>query len=292
MSDRKEHKLGQYIPIHYHYQMLSDANRMTNFRKAIDMKVKNNHNIVDLGSGTGALSFFASKLGATITGVENNLELVEYSNQLIQLNDISEAVTIEYGNANDWISEEPVDIVICEMLHSALLREKQIQVINSFKSKHLNKFNKVPEFIPYATLLAVQPIDMDYNFQGFIAPIPLFQDPYTTDSTKDVFEPKVYKTVVYEDYEDGIIDVNIKFVSAKKTKINALRFVTKNILSMDRLTKDSVEWFNQYLVIPIDREMNLIEGESFRVKFKYISGDEIDVLRDSLEVTKLIEFIE
>lgn len=290
MSERKEHKLGQYIPVHYHYQMLSDSNRMKSFRNAIDMKVKANQNIVDLGSGTGALSFFASKRGAMVTGIENNLQLVEYSNELIHKNNMSESVRIEYGDANDWVSEEPVDIVICEMLHSALLREKQIQVINAFKSKHLNKFNKVPEFIPYATLLAIQPIEMDYNFQGFIAPIPLFQDPYTTNSSKDVIEPKVYKTVVYEDYEDGIINANIKFVSEKNTKINALRLITKNILSMNRLSKDSVEWFNQYLVIPIGRDIDLIEGESLRVKFKYHSGDEIDVLRDSLEVTKLTDF--
>lgn len=291
MSDEKGHKLGQYIPVHYHYQMLSDHNRMKNFKDAIDMKVMNNHEVVDLGSGTGALSFFAGQNGAKVTGIENNLQLVEYSNQLIRDNNISDRVSIEYGDASDWEADKAVDIVICEMLHSALLREKQIQVINSFKSKHLNKFNKIPKFIPYATLLAVQPIMMDYNFQGFFAPIPLFQDPYTTDSSQDRFTPQVYKTVVYEDYEDGIISADIKFVSEESITVNALRFITKNILSMDRLTKDSVEWFNQYLVLPIGKNIELIEGESFRVKFKYRSGDEIEELQKTLVISKLTDFI-
>lgn len=292
MTKEKEHELGQYIPVHYHYQMLSDSNRMTNFLEAIEMKVKSNDKVVDLGSGTGALSFLASKTGARVTGIENNLQLVEYSNRLIAQNHMAGTVTIEYGDANEWVPDEPVDLVICEMLHSALLREKQIQVINSFKSKHLSKFGQVPEFIPYATLLAVQPIEMDYNFHGFIAPIPLFQDPYSTDSSKDLIEPKLYKTVVYEDYENGVIDANIKFIADRDMTINGLRFITKNILSMNRLSKDSVEWFNQYLVLPVGRDIDLIQGESFRVRFKYNSGDEMDVLIESLEVTKLIEFVE
>ena len=284
MDNIKEHKLGQYIPVHYHYQMLSDTNRMENFRKAIDMKVNKTHRVVDFGSGTGALSFFASKKGAHVTGIENNTQLVKYSNQLIEHNNMSDKVNIEYQDASEWEPMEPIDIVICEMLHSALLREKQIQVINSLKEKHIKKFNKVPEFIPYATLLAVQPIAMDYDFQGFVAPVPLFQDPYTTNSGKDLFEPEVYKTVVYEDYEDGYIDAEVVFEVHKDTRVNSLRFITKSILSMDRLTKDSVEWFNQYLVLPIGRDIELIKGACLHVSFNYNSGDEIDVLQESLVV--------
>lgn len=291
MANQDKHQLGQYIPVHYHYQMLSDQNRMINFRNAINMKVKEDHHVVDLGSGTGALSFFASQSCHHVTGVENNKQLVNYSNELIKINKKADNIRIEYGDGSDWVSEDVVDIVICEMLHSALLREKQIQVINSFKSNHLDKFGTVPEFIPYATLLAVQPMLMNYDFQGFIAPVPLFQDPYTTDSSMDTIEPKVYKTVVYEDYEDGVIDANLKFVVDQKMSINALRFITKNILSMNRISKDSVEWFNQYLVIPIGRTLDLELGESFRVRFKYHSGDDIDVLQQSMTVTKLLDLI-
>ena len=107
-----------------------------------------------------------------------------------------------------------------------------------------------------------------------------------------LIEPKLYKTVVYEDYENGVIDANIKFIADRDMTINGLRFITKNILSMNRLSKDSVEWFNQYLVLPIGRDIDLIQGESFRVRFKYNSGDEMDVLIESLEVAKLIEFVE
>ena len=35
----EEKLLGQYIPIHYHYQMLDDEARMTGFKSALDFVV-------------------------------------------------------------------------------------------------------------------------------------------------------------------------------------------------------------------------------------------------------------
>jgi len=284
VTAKNENKLGQYIPLHYHYQMLVDNNRMMNFRQAISMKVKPGDMVVDLGSGTGALSFFAAREGASVIGIENNRVLVDYSEQRMLANGISSKVKLLHQDAMLWTPNVPVDIVVCEMLHSGLLREKQIQVINSFRRNHLKKFGRIPQFIPYATLLAVQPIHMDYDFEGFYAPIPLFQDPYTVQSSQTIFNPLVYKTVVYEDEEEGSIEANLTFTAEEGTTINALRFVTKSILAMDLLTKDSVEWFNQYLVLPLGSTLNIDAGESFSVQFKYHSGDEIEVLQASLIV--------
>lgn len=68
-------KLGQFIPLHYHFQMLSDKFRMNAFHDAISQTVKLGDYVVELGSSTGIQSFLAARQGATVTVVE----LIRYS---------------------------------------------------------------------------------------------------------------------------------------------------------------------------------------------------------------------
>ena len=60
---------------------------------------------------------------------------------------------------------ERVDVVICEMLHTAMLREKQLAVIASFKKRYLERFGgPLPIYIPEAAVMAVQPVYASYDF--------------------------------------------------------------------------------------------------------------------------------
>jgi protein arginine N-methyltransferase 1 len=50
--------LGQFIPLHYHHNMLSDVVRMRGFKAAIDYAVPPGGKVLELGGGTGVLSLF------------------------------------------------------------------------------------------------------------------------------------------------------------------------------------------------------------------------------------------
>ena len=54
-------ELGQFIPLHYHYNMLNDSHRMKGFKAAIDLVVKPGARVLELGGGTGVQSFFAAQ---------------------------------------------------------------------------------------------------------------------------------------------------------------------------------------------------------------------------------------
>ena len=58
-----EEMLGQFIPLHYHYDMLRDGYRMETFRLAIESMVTPGIQVVDLGGGTGVLSFLPQNKG-------------------------------------------------------------------------------------------------------------------------------------------------------------------------------------------------------------------------------------
>ncbi len=199
MKDKLE--LGQFIPLHYHYNMLSDNARMMSFKEALEYVVRPGSRVLELGGGTGVLSFFAAKNAAKIWCVERNPELVHEARRILALNPNGEKIEIVEADALEYLPPEPVDYVICEMLHVGMLREKQIAVISSFKERYLKKFNcRLPVFVPEALLQAVQPVQQNFDFYGYYAPTFLFQDPAVIQSrTQELGDPAVYQMTTYEE---------------------------------------------------------------------------------------------
>lgn len=72
---------------------------------------------------------------------------------------------------------EPVDVMICEMIHVAMLREKQVELVESFKHRYRQRFGTtLPLLMPTAAILAVQPLQQEFIFEGYYAPISMVQD--------------------------------------------------------------------------------------------------------------------
>jgi hypothetical protein len=59
--DSESNVLGQFIPLHYHFQMLQDRQRLAAFRSAMELHVQPGMHVVELGGGTGILSSFAAR---------------------------------------------------------------------------------------------------------------------------------------------------------------------------------------------------------------------------------------
>ncbi|MEN8907218.1 MAG: methyltransferase domain-containing protein [Clostridiales bacterium] len=282
MLHMKNNELGQFIPMHYHYQMLTDDFRMEAFKNAIKKVVKPNDNVVELGSGTGIMSFLAAKQGANVWAVEFNPTLAAASRKFIKDNELSDRVKVINGDASTWLPPEPADVVICEMLHSALLREKQIQVIEAFRDSHYKRFGKIPVMIPNATILAVQPVYQKYDFYGYYAPVSLFQSPYHKDDNIFEVDPQVYKIVDYSESNNDTYDSDIYFNFKKDTSVNAIKFITKSLLSMDFYTGETVDWYSQNLVLPLYETLEIKENQIMNLNFSYNPGDSIEKLNNSI----------
>ena len=151
--------LGQFIPVHYHHNMLMDQNRMHGFKSAIDYAVKPGAKVLELGGGTGVLSWFAAAKADKVYCVEFNPDMVKEARKMLALNPNGEKVEVVHADAFEYLPPEPVDVVICEMIHVAMLREKQVEVIESFKRRYLERFGgQLPVFLPEAVIMAVQPV--------------------------------------------------------------------------------------------------------------------------------------
>lgn len=276
--------LGQYIPLHYHGQMLSDERRMSSFEEAISRLVPEGAHVVELGAGTGVMSFFASKRARKVTCIERLPHVAAAARRLLAANGVSDKVTVVEGDARTFMPDEPADVVICELLHVALLREKQCEILASFKARHQETFGKaIPLIIPEASILAVQPVYQPYDFHGYHAPVTLFLEPGSVHTnTIEMGAPEVYAVAEYVGEIPGSIAVDGFVVATQKGTINALRFITKNLVGIFPSEGRSAEWHMQYMSIPLPRAIEVEAGWSVRVKFQYETGGSIESLISSL----------
>lgn len=283
-DDAEPSHLGQFIPLHYHHNMLQDANRMINFKAAIDTVVFKGARVLELGGGTGVLSCFAAAHAAKVYCIEFNPDMVTEARRLLAINEHGHKVEVVQADAFEYLPPEPVDVVICEMIHVAMLREKQVEVIEAFKARYRARFgDRLPVFLPTAALMAVQPLQQDYDFFGFHAPIIQFQrvggeHPASTG----LAAPVIYGVLDFD--QDCARDIAWQgdiAIEADGT-VNALRFITKNILALIGSQGRTQDWLNDYLVLPLATPVRVHAGDTLRVSFAYRAGGSLQSLARSM----------
>jgi hypothetical protein len=68
--------------------------------------------------------------------------------------------------------------------------------------------------------------------------------------------------------------------------LNAVRFITKNIVAVLDRENRAAEWSNQYLVLPLDTPISVLAGEQIHLGFSYRAGDPVHALSSSLAVNR------
>ncbi|NML63494.1 methyltransferase domain-containing protein [Massilia sp. RP-1-19] len=279
--------LGQFIPVHYHHNMLMDQNRMHGFKSAIHYAVRPGHKVLELGGGTGVLSWFAAAKADKVYCVEFNPDMVKEARKMMALNPNGHKVEVVHADAFEYLPPEPVDVVICEMIHVGMLREKQVQVIEAFKIRYLERFGgPLPVFLPEAAIMAVQPMQVEYDFEGFYAPIVQFHETNVIHpGTIDMAPPAVYSILDFSQPNDPQIAWEGEFVAGKSGTVNALRFITKNILAVVQEEGSTIDWLNHYMSLPVATPVAVKAGDVVQVSFSYRAGGSLPSLEATMRVS-------
>jgi predicted RNA methylase len=286
--------LGQFIPVHYHHNMLMDQNRMHSFKSAIFHAVKPGAKVLELGGGTGVLSFFAAQAASKVYCVEFNPDMVREARKFLAMNENGHKVEVIHADASEYLPPEPVDVVICEMIHVGMVREKLVEVIESFKRRYLARFGgPLPVFLPEAVIMAVQPLQQEYDFEGFQAPIVQFQATNAVyPGTVELAQPAVYSILDFKQPVDSLIAWEGRFQVEKTGRLNALRFITKNVLYIIEEQGTTVDWLNHYMMLPLARPLDVRAGDVVQVSFAYRCGGSIPSLEASIRAELVARFEE
>jgi predicted RNA methylase len=285
--------LGQFIPVHYHHNMLMDQNRMHSFKSAIHYAVRPGAKVLELGGGTGVLSFFAAQQASKVYCVEFNPDMVQEARRFLAMNPNGDRVEVIHADAFEYLPPEPVDVVICEMIHVAMLREKQVDVIEAFKQRYLERFGgPLPLFMPEAVLMAAQPLQHEYDFEGFYAPIVQFQETQVVyPGTIELAQPAVYSILDFSQPVDPMIAWQGQFMVEKAGVLNAMRFVTKNVLSIVQEEGSTIDWLNHYMTLPLAAPVAVQPGDVLDVSFHYRAGGSIPSLQASIRAEVVREHV-
>jgi protein arginine N-methyltransferase 1 len=117
--------------IEYQRSILADRERNEAFERALASRVvAGETTMVDIGSGSGFLSFLASRLGARdVLAVEHNAALYELSVKLARRNRIRNVQFINCNSA-ELTDMPPVDLVVSETLGNYALEENIVEIMN------------------------------------------------------------------------------------------------------------------------------------------------------------------
>lgn len=277
--------LGQFIPVHYHHNMLMDQNRMHSFKSAIHYAVRPGAKVLELGGGTGVLSFFAAQAASKVYCVEFNPDMVREARRFLSMNPNGHKVEVVHADAFEYLPPEPVDVVICEMIHVGMLREKQVEVIESFKRRYQARFGgPLPMFLPEAVIMGVQPMEQEYDFEGFFAPIVQFQETGVVyPGSVELAQPAVYSILDFSQPVDGMIAFEGSVLIEKAGTLNAMRFITKNVLAVVQEEANTIDWLNHYMVLPLYQQMKVEAGDLLRIAFHYRAGGSIPSLQATIQ---------
>ena len=94
---------GSHNPVlDYHLSMLLDTDRLNSYRRAIDASVQPGDIVVDIGSGTGILSFMACEAGAKRVYAIEGGPVIEAAKEL--------AVDNGFGDRIEFLSGWSIDM--------------------------------------------------------------------------------------------------------------------------------------------------------------------------------------
>ncbi|KAG1890112.1 protein arginine N-methyltransferase [Suillus subluteus] len=160
----RDYYADSYAHFGIHEEMLKDTVRTGSYRSAI---INNGHlfkgkTVLDVGCGTGILSMFAAKAGAShVVGIDMS-NIIDQAQKIIEANGFKDTITLVKGKLEE--AELPIDqfdIIISEWMGYFLLYESMLDTVLLARDKYLKPDGLI--FPDTAKLLFAAIEDQDYK---------------------------------------------------------------------------------------------------------------------------------
>ncbi|WP_407380532.1 methyltransferase domain-containing protein [Methanobrevibacter sp.] len=247
----------------YHFDLLKDTDRVSAFFEAINDYSKKTDLAYDLGCGSGVLSYFLNKKFNEIISIEIDSKASECAS--LNLNEF-ENIEVINCDVLEYDFTKKADLIVCEMLDTALIDEEEVQVLN-----HARKFLKEDgEIIPKAIINIAELVNMQRHYVH-----------WDEDAAYEILSDSVdYSKIVFKDKINPDFEKNIEFNVNKSGIANGIKITSVTILN-DEIVCGPTPMFNPPLLVPID-EMNVKCNDLINVKLKYIMGQGIETIETQI----------
>jgi type I protein arginine methyltransferase len=138
-----------------HDRMLADRARIDSYWAAAEKHIGPGDVVIDIGAGTGVLSFFAARQGARVHAVEHG-PVIEAARAVARDNGIE---NVEFHRANSRALELPVkaDAIVHEQIGDALFDERAVENIADVRDRLLKPGGRI---YPGILDLYIEPVQL------------------------------------------------------------------------------------------------------------------------------------
>ncbi|MCI6774681.1 methyltransferase domain-containing protein [Methanobrevibacter boviskoreani] len=261
----------------YHSHLIKDTERLSAFYEGISQYAEDldyleneegliNKVVYDLGCGSGVLTYFAALYFSAVVGFEKDSKIAGYAKE--NLKDF-ENVLIVNEDVLKLEGLDKADLIICEMLDTALIDEEEVLALNHFIDFKEDNCTVIPSKV----LNYVEPVSMERR---------------NVHWEDDDYHPNyniIGKSICYSEIDlQSRIDENfedvLEFAINEDSKFNGIKITTITLIR-DNIVCGPTPMFNPPLFIPVD-EINCRAGDTVKVKLSYKMGGGIETIKTEL----------
>lgn len=271
-----------------HRNMLEDKIRCNAYKKAISEVVKPGHTVVDIGTGSGLLSYFAVMSGAKKVYAIDWGDIIEHSKKIAKANNWSNRIEFIKNASINVKLPKKVDVVISEILGSFAIEEDVVKYITDAKKRFLKKGGIL---VPARVEMEISPIEASQEYENLIefwnkslygvdfsqVSEEALNYRYTSSNLyeKDLLSPpqKIHTIDFYKLDKEGIsINKSVNFKIKRKGTIYGIAgwfkaYLTENVTFSSFYKDEKTHWGTNFF--PIKKPIKVDKGENILVK---ISG--------------------
>lgn len=244
----------------YHSDLLKDTDRLSAFFESIKDYDGNNELAYDLGCGSGVLAYFLGSYFKEVIAIE-----IDKKSSSCARDNLSGFDNIEVANSDvlEYEFTKKADLIVCEMLDTALIDEEEIPVLN-YARNFLKEDGKI---IPQGIINTAELVNLERHYIHW---------------DEDVNYESLSKPIVYSEFNllneiKPEFEADISLKANKQGHVNGLKITTFTKLN-DNLIVGPLPMLNPPLLIPLD-ERFVKENDLINVKLKYIMGEGIESIK-------------
>ncbi|ACX72990.1 protein of unknown function Met10 [Methanocaldococcus vulcanius M7] len=259
--DLTKNKLRLKVP-QWHYSLLTDYERLAIFKKVIENTLKGGEVIYDLGTGSGILAMMSAKKAKKVYAIELDPFTYEYAKENVYINGFKNIEVIE-GDASLYNFKEKADVIIAELLDTALITEPQVNVLNSIIKRGYLKENA--KIIPQKAITTIQLVEAKLNH-------PYYDEEITS---KEISEEIIYEEVDFYKVNPLEVKYNITLEAEERAENLGIKLRTYTILNEDCVSGQT-PMLNPPLIFPLNRSAD--KGE-IKILLSYKRGGDLESVK-------------
>ena len=244
----------------YHSHLLKDVDRLSAFYHAILEYDSASALAYDLGCGSGILSYFLSLHFDEIIAIEADRKAFNCAKD-----NLADFKNVEVINSDvlDYEFTKKADLIVCEMLDTALIDEEEIPVLNHAKQFLKENGKIIPQgIINTAELVSLERHHVHWDEDA---------------SYEEYSRPTVYSQFNFLDDINPVFEAELALEANRNGSISGLKITTYTKLN-DNLIIGQSPMLNPPLLIPLEERM-VKENDLINVRLKYIMGKGIESIR-------------